>query len=1089
MVLVAICAVLLGCTDSSEDLPSPTSASANAPQVALELLNSELTGIEFSNTLNENINLNVFIWNFLYTGAGVAIGDINNDGLPDIYFAGNLVQDRLYLNKGSLKFEDITAASGIDGSGWSTGVTMADVNSDGFIDIYVCKNSPTAIAKNNKNKLFINRGDGTFIEQAEQLGLADVGFSVQATFFDLEQDGDLDMYLANQPFDQFARLVNDPNLVQQYPSTDRLFVQRNGRFEDVTGSNGLVNERYGLNVALSDVNQDGWTDLYVCNDYHHADHLYINNRGRLSDEIRARTGHISFYSMGSDVGDINNDGWPDISVLDMAFDDHYRSKTNMESMQPERFWSLVADGQHFQYAQNTLLLNRADGYFSDIAQVSGVAKTDWSAAPLFIDIDHDGLQDLLVTNGIMRDMKNNDFNDWVRKEFGGAVGPENIARVMQELPSIPVDNKAFQNKGALKFADVSEEWGFNLKGFSHGMAYGDLDRDGDLDVVINNMNAVAGIYENQTEGNAGSVIIELRGPGQNLDGLGLTVTACIDGQEQVQTMQSTRGFLSASEPIVHFGLGDADVVDSIVVVWNAQQATTVYDVGVGRTVIDYREAEKQEFKPKQASGISVQVGPVIDARDVEKPFDDYADQVLLPYKLSENGPFTATGDLNGDGHDDIWIGGGAGQAGYVLLHNTNDSYVSLRNTAFEADRDFEDMQGALFDADSDGDLDLYVVSGSNEFPEGSEALTDRLYVNDGTGVFARNADALPANLRINGQCVEPFDLEGDGDTDLFIGGRLIAGQYPLPANSAILQNDGGKFRDVTSEVSDGLIGMGLVTDATASDVDSDGDHDLVIVGEWMNPTVLVNNGGTLKLDNDKFSDMSGLWWAVEALDLDGDGDEDLLMGNLGWNNKFGGRDPHLSVYAGDLDENGDHDVVLASDKSGRILPVRGRECSSQEMPFILSQFASYDAFGRADVLEILPDLESRATMTGSISTFSSIVAINDGTGSYSTQELPPECQLGPIKAFASGDIPDHNGEVAVFCGNHFPTEVETARYDGIKPGLLTMQDGAVIALPFIHPEALRHADFRDAQMLPGTTANSVLLTRNNEKPLVIKWDH
>jgi hypothetical protein len=518
--------------------------------IKLELLTSAETGIDFNNRINDRGQMNVFVWNFLYTGAGVAAGDINNDGLPDLYFAGNQVPDRLYLNKGDFKFEDITEKAGIISDRWTTGVTMADVNGDGYLDIYACKYLPTPQMNLNRNRLFINKGDGTFEEAAAEYGLDDPGFSITAQFWDMDWDGDLDMYLVNQPFDQFSKLIYPEEQVANYPHTDRFFIQEHGKFLDKTKEFGLVNERYGLNASIGDFDRDGWTDIYVCNDYHHADQLYMNKKGEWKDEIRDRTGHISFYSMGSDVTDLNNDGWLDIMVLDMAFESHYRSKTNMESMQPERFWELVAQGQHHPYAQNTLQMNLGKGYFSEEAQLAGLSKTDWSAAPLFSDLDKDGHQDLLVTNGIMKDMKNNDFNQYVANRYGGMVGPANYLEVLDQMPSNAVPNILFQNEGYPQLMKVGSKSGFEFEGFSHGMALADLNADGRMDVVVNNMNAPAGIYKNSTSNDHKSIWVAIKGINQNTHGLGCTIDWVSGDRKGTHCMQTTRGFLSSSEPVL-----------------------------------------------------------------------------------------------------------------------------------------------------------------------------------------------------------------------------------------------------------------------------------------------------------------------------------------------------------------------------------------------------------------------------------------------------------------------------------------------------------------------------------------------------------
>ncbi len=1004
--------------------------------ISLQQLSPEQTGIDFNNTLSDTGNLNIFVWNFLYTGAGVATGDINNDGLPDIYFAGNQVRDRLYLNKGDFKFDDITESAGIpDDKTWTTGVSMADVNADGLLDIYVCKNSPTPNRNANRNKLFINLGNNRFADQATEYGLADEGFSIQASFFDPDQDGDLDMFLANQPFDQLARFIHPPEVVKAYPMTDRFFENDNGRFIDRTAEMQMADDRYGLGISLGDYDGNGWTDIYLCNDYAQADKLYMNYEGKFKDEIRERTGHTSFYSMGSDAGDVNNDGWEDVFVLDMAFEDHYRAKTNMESMQPELFQDIVSQGHHYPYAQNTLQLNRGDGYFTEVAQIGGMSKSDWSWATLLADLDQDGLQDVLITNGILRDMKNNDFAQWVKQTYQGRVGPTNYLEVLRHLPSNPVKNKIYRNIDGLHYRDISKEVDFGDPGFSHGLAYADFDGDGALDLVVNNMNAPADIFKNNSKERGNYFIVALEGQGKNTHGLGTSVMLCAGGKCTARTMQTTRGYYSSCVPELHFGIGTASVIDSLIVYWNAKAMSVFTKLDANQKyAVSYTKVKKVPRKPRSSENLFLTNAVALPHVHHETSFDDYKDQVLLPYKLSQNGPFIAQGDIDGDNLVDLFVGGGVGQAGLILRQTKDGSFINTNQPALTTDAAYEDMEAVFFDVDSDNDQDLYVVSGSNEFPEGHPMLEDRMYINDGTGNFTRHRAALPDALRINGQCVEAFDIEGDGDMDLFIGGRLKAGAYPVPASSALLVNEKGILKAPTTELAPFLFDLGLVTDAISDDVDGDGDMDLIVVGEWMAPLIMINDKG-------RFSSFTlespgvGLWWTIEKGDFDQDGDSDFLLGNLGWNNKFGGETPKLAVYAADFDNNGNHDVVLSKKVGDKELPVRGRECSSQELPFIASKFPTYDAFARAPLAEIYGETELNKSVHVVLETMSSVYLRNDGGLKFTMSVLPHQVQTGPVKAFYTQDF-NHDGNLDfIFIGNHFPVEVETARYDGLLHGI------------------------------------------------------
>ena len=1064
-------------TKVSTEQDAPVSA-----QIKLTSLPSSQTGIAFNNKINDEGRINIFTWHFIYNGAGVAAGDINNDGLPDLYFAGNMVPDKLYLNKGDFKFEDITSSAGIGPQTWSSGVTMADVNADGLLDIYVCKNSPTGVHDNNRNKLYINTGDNVFREEAAKYGIDDIGFGINATFFDVDQDGDLDMYLVNQPFDEFAKLVNRPEVVATYPQTDRLFIFENGRFVDKTAALGMSNARYGLNVALGDFDMNGWTDMYVCNDYHHGDHLYMNDKGRFRDASHERMGHISFYSMGSDVADVNQDGWLDLFTLDMAFEEHYRSKTNMGSMDRERFWNLVSDKQHYQYMQNALQINMGNGYFSEMAQVAGIAKSDWSNATLFADLDHDSDQDLLITNGILRDLRNNDFNNFVKEKYQNMVGPDNYREVLANIPVTPIPNYIFSNDGNMHFTKLPPEAGFNTGDFSHGMAVVDLNQDGLMDVVVNNANAPAAIYQNASATNGNYINIRLKGPGTNLAGLGCSVMVYANGKKQINTMQTTRGYFSASEAVLHFGLGNTDHIDSIKIYWDHKSMTVLKNIkGKKDLLIRYDKEDKIPFAADPAPGVNVVDAALSVYKHEEQVYDDYQLQVLLPYKLSQNGPHLAVTDINGDGYEDFFVGGAAGKAGAIFTQGLDGKFQMSTQPAIEADKDVEDQEAAFFDFDGDNDQDLIVTGGGYEFKEGSKSLRVRLYVNDGKGNYSKADRTLFPDIVLNSQCIEVFDADNDKDMDLFIGGRLIGGKYPVPASSRLLINNKGRFTDMSTAMAPFLEKFGLVTDAIQDDVDKDGDMDLLVVGEWMKPTWMINEGKNGFKQQPVESAGTGLWWTVEKGDFDKDGDSDFLLGNLGWNNKFGGsKGTKLEVYANDFDRNGDYDVVLATTKGEKLLPVRGRECSSQEMPFILDKFPTYESYAKAELSEILTEEQLTSGMHEKLSTMSNMLLINEGNGTFTQRDLVPECQAGPVKAFYVHDFNSDGNPDFIYGGNHLPTEVETARYDGLYPGICYGDgEGNFDCKTIFINGQLRIDDIRDIKVIKSKGVDVILFANNN----------
>ncbi|PWH83927.1 hypothetical protein DIS18_05075 [Algibacter marinivivus] len=1030
VICVLLTVLFFGCDKPIRDLNPETLVGG------FELLKPESTGIDFSNTINETKTFNHYYYSQIYVGSGVAIGDINNDGLSDIFFGGNQVADRLYLNKGDFKFEDITKKSKVaKNGGWTWGVTMADVNADGYLDIYVSRNGNSINLEDCRNQLYINNQDLTFTESAMAYGLADVGYSTQAVFFDMDNDGDLDMYQVNQMVDKKVLLVNKFPKDRYKHFLDRLYRNDNGRFKDVSAEVGISRDlSYGLSVNATDFNNDGWVDLYVANDYAEPDFMYYNNGdGTFRNVINEKLKHITQLSMGSDSGDINNDGLLDLITTDMTPEDHYRSKTNMATMSTEAFNSMVNAGAHHQYMANALQLNTGLGTFSDIANVAGMSYTDWSWASLLVDLDNDGWKDIMVSNGIKKDVDNNDYLKVLRNLNPKTVTEDELFKLSKEAPSQEISNYVFRNEGNLHFKKITKDWGFDTPSFSNGMAYGDLDNDGDLDVVTNNIDKPAFVYRNKATGNF--LKIKLEGSDKNKFGIG--AKAIIHHGDNIQLAENTltRGFISSVEPGMFFGLAKETKVDKVEVIWSDGKVNIFEDVEANRVITaSYNKAVNSSNKTsKNTNTLLAQ----IDASSIglnfshkENEFDDFAEEILLPHKLSNNGPFSAVADVNGDGLEDVFVGGASEQAGVLYLQTKEGKFKVNQSQPWENDKISEDLGALFLDVDGDKDLDLYVASGGNEFKQGNPALKDRLYINDGTGVFEKITNALP-NILESSQCVKASDIDDDGDLDLFVGTRLIAGKYPFPATSYILINDNGQFKKANEDIAPGLVNIGMVSDAAFTDIDKDGDYDLMIVGEWMNITLLTNNDGKFVNDSKKFGleNTRGLWWSITAEDIDGDGDDDYIIGNLGKNNKFKATKEHpFKVYANDFDENGTNDVVLAKFYKDDYVPVRGRECTSQQMPFVAEKFKDYHSFASSKLLEILPEDKVKNAVVYEISNFESIILINDN-GILKRKSLPIEAQISPIKSSIVRDFNNDGVKDILIVGNHYGVEVETVRYD------------------------------------------------------------
>ena len=1105
LAIVILC-LIVSCGDNSpsnanlEDSKA-TASKSNSNVKLFTQMPAEETGVTFENRIIENDEINYFQYQYLYNGGGVAIGDFNNDGLSDLYFSINFGLNRLYLNEGNWKFRDVTQLAGINtGMNWSTGVTLVDINNDGWLDIYQSCSGWFDDPAVRRNQLFINNGtsgdskDVSFTESADEYGIADEGHSTQATFLDYDKDGDLDFYLANHPivFNDFLgriveRMANPPEVTR-----DKLYRNDGGKFTEVGKQAGINNHAFGLGVVASDFDKDGWTDIYVANDYEEHDYLYRNNgNGTFTDIIDQAIKHTSNTSMGVDAADFNNDGNLDLFSLDMMAEDNKRQKVNMAPMNPKLFWTFVKYGFQYQYMRNALQLNNGvlDGKltFSEIAQMSNVATTDWSWAALFADLDNDGFKDLYITNGYKRDVLNKDEQKKLKPIERKINKTVKFTEIQHQMSATKTPNYAYQNKGDLTFKKQSSQWGLDNGEHSNGAAYADLDNDGDLDLVVNSLDSKMQLYRNESIGKANNgnhyLRIQLKGTTQNPMGLGAKVELKYGGEKQYAEHTITRGFQSACEPFLHFGLGKNAEIEELTIIWADHQMQKLQNVKTNQTLtLDHKNATQKWSPSKFGETLFEEVAAKstgLDYQHKETSFNDYEREVLLPHKLSQNGPSLATGDVNGDGLEDVFIGGASGSAGGLFFQQADGRFSKADIAAFNADKKSEDMGALFLDADGDGDQDLYVVSGSNELSLQDAAMQDRLYTNDGKGNFSKNSKALPA-MPTSGSCVKAADFDGDGDMDLMLGGRVLPGKYPYAPNSYLLQNEGGTFKDVTKERAPALQKIGMVTDAIWTDYDGDQDFDLIVVGEWMPIEVLQNNGGIFNVDTKALGlEKSNGWWnCIEAADIDGDGDMDYLLGNLGLNskNKASEHQP-FHVYSDDFDGNGKNDIVLGYYNAGVCYPVRGRQCSSEQMPSIAQKFPTYEAFGNSNLEQVYGRETLQKALHYEAYEMGSVYLENQNGKSLQWKRLPMQAQIAPTNDILLQDFNGDDHMDALLVGNQYPVEVETGRYDA-HIGLYLAGDGKG------NFEAVKVEE--SGFLIEGESRSMALLNRGNARnPLIV----
>ena len=1054
-----IVATVLLLLQSCNNNPQKQNQTSDDSDYLFTKLDSTQTGISFVNSIENEEDFNIFFYRNFYNGGGVAIGDINNDNLPDVFLTSNRGENKLFLNKGDFKFEDITATAKVGGSkAWSTGVVMVDLNADGLLDIYVC-NAGYIKGDDQKNELFINNGDNTFTENAAAYNLADSGFTTHAAFFDYDKDGDLDVYLLNNSFIPVASLgyenkrdlrASDWDIAEELKGGgDKLLRNDNGIFKDVSAQANIFGSLigFGLGVTIGDVNNDLYPDIYISNDFFEHDYLYINNQdGTFKEDIKNWTSHLSMFSMGADMADINNDGRSDIFVTDMLpeGDERLKNTTNFETY--DTYQLKLRNDYYHQYMQNSLQLNQGSS-FSEIANYSGVSSTDWSWGALIFDMDNDGYRDIYVCNGIYHDLTNQDFIDFfedvTRQQTAVYGNKDQKQAVIDEMPSTPIPNYAFKNNGDLQFSDTSADWGLDEPSFSNGAAYGDLDNDGDLDLVINNVNQQLFVYKNNADKTESNYLkVKLVGEGSNTFGVGSIVDVFVKDQVLRNELIPSRGFQSSVDYALTIGLGKIEKIDSLRVVWPNNQTQLILGPKPN-TAITLKQTEASA--PIELSNTSEQqylteIRNELKTHSEDKHVD-FNYEGLIYQMLSQEGPALAIGDIDGDGHQDVFVGASKGNIAQLYRHIGNGNLTPLTTLdVFREDRLFEDTAAAFFDADQDGDLDLVIGSGGNN-PEQTKYYTNRLYLNDGNGAFSRSPSKLPSTNH-NISSIAPHDFDADGDIDLVIASRSVPGIYGVDPDHLFLENDGsGKFLDVTENKAYALQESGMLTDVIWADIDGDTKKDLITVGDWTTPKVFRNNGRRLSPKTTNLDSLFGWWNTVEAEDIDKDGDIDLILGNRGSNTLYStSPENQAKLYINDFDDNGTIEQITTRNVDGKDVPVPLKRELTEQLVFLKKQNLKFSDYATKSVQDLFSHEILENTIVKNASISESVIAFNDGTGNFDIVVLPKEVQLSCLCAISCTDVNADGKTDIILGGNNYDFKPQYARFDALNGGVLLQQE-------------------------------------------------